>query len=94
MRLIIIPYDKFVSIDGYGIHGIDLSSIDPSVHAVQWYSAYGEIEIKDPSTGRMVANEKITSIEQFQFAIDAWIAAKEIILVEEANANTKQEETT
>jgi hypothetical protein len=89
MRLIIIPYDKFVSIDGYGIHEIDLSNIDPSVHAVQWYDTHGEIEIKDLETGRIATNVKITSIEQFQFAIDAWNAAKTEI---EQTLNNNQQE--
>jgi len=43
---------------------------------VQWYETHGEIECKDPVTGRMVANEVITSIDAFQPAIDVWQAAK------------------
>jgi len=50
--------------------------MDASVHAVQWYETHGEIEVKDPVTGRMVANEVITSIDAFQPAIDVWQAAK------------------
>jgi hypothetical protein len=46
------------------------------VHAVQWYETHGEIEVKDPATGRMIANEVITSIDAFQPAIAAWQAAK------------------
>ena len=72
MRLTIITADKFVAIDGVGFGGLDLSFIDASVHAVQWYETHGEIEVKDPATGRMVANEVITSIEAFQPAIAAW----------------------
>lgn len=76
MRLIIIPVDGYVSIDGVGFGGLDLSFMDASVHAVQWYDIHGELEVKDPVTGRMVANEVITSIAPFQPAIDAWGAAK------------------
>lgn len=76
MRVTIIPVDGFVSVDGVGFDGFDLSFIDVSVHAVQWYETHGEIEVKDPVTGRMVANEVITSINNFQPAIDAWQVVK------------------
>ena len=76
MRLIIIPVDGSVSVDGVGFSGLDLSFMDASVHAVQWYETHGEIEVKNPVTGRMVANEVITSIDAFQPAIDVWQAAK------------------
>lgn len=76
MRVTIIPIDGAVSVDGKGFGGLDLSFMDASVHAVQWYETHGEIEVKDPITGRMVANEVITSIDAFQPAIDVWEAAK------------------
>jgi hypothetical protein len=76
MRLTIIPVDGFVGIDGKGFGGLNLSFMDASVHAVQWYETHGEIERKDPITGRMVANEVITSIDAFQPVIDVWQAAK------------------
>lgn len=76
MRVTIIPIDGSVSVDGKGFGELDLSFIDASVHAVQWYETHGEIEIKDPVTGRMVANEVITSMDAFQSALDLWQAAK------------------
>lgn len=86
MRVTIIPSDGFVSIDGYGFSGLDLSGIDASVHAVQWYDTHGEIEVKDPVTKKMVANTEITSLEQFQAAINVWNAKKEKVLAAEAQA--------
>ena len=89
MRVTIIPIDGFVSIDGFGFSGLDLSSIDSSIHAVQWYENYGEIEIKDPVTNRMIENVEITSLDQFQFVIDAWNAAKtQLELIETQNKET------
>jgi hypothetical protein len=76
MRLTIVPVDGAVSVDGKGFGGLDLSFMEASVHAVQWYETHGEIERKDPITGRMVANEVITSIDAFQPVLDAWQAAK------------------
>lgn len=75
MKLTIIKSDGMVSIDGVPYFDLDLSSIPANVHAVQWNGAYGEIEHKDPVTGKMVANEEITSVDQFQAAIDAWNVA-------------------
>ena len=78
MRLTIIPFDGFVSVDGLGFSGLDLSSFDPSIHAIQWYGEFGEMEIKNPVTGKMVENREITSIEEYQNAIAAWQNAKNI----------------
>lgn len=76
MRVTIIPVDSSVSVDGVGFGGLDLSFMAPSVHAVQWYETHGDVEIKDPVTGRMVANEHITSFDAYQPAVTAWQAAK------------------
>jgi hypothetical protein len=74
MRVIIIPADGFVSIDGIGYSKINLSFIDNNIHAVQWYETKGEIERKD-SNGRIIANETIDDLTPFQTAIDAWKTA-------------------
>ena len=76
MRLTIIPADGSVGVDGVWFGGINLSFMAPSIHAVQWYDTHGEIEVKDPVTGRMVANEAITSMDAFQPAIALWQEAK------------------
>ena len=81
MRVSIIPEDGAVVKDGVGHLGLDLSFIDLSVHAVQWYGEDGEIERQD-DRGRIIANEPITSLEQFQPALDAWQVAHN------ANQNT------
>jgi hypothetical protein len=78
MRLTIIPSDGFVAVNGLGFSGLDLSSFDSSIHAIQWYGEFGEMEIKNPITGKMIENREITSIEEFQGAINAWQTAKDI----------------
>jgi hypothetical protein len=89
MRVTIVSEDGLVSIDGVGFGGLDLSFIDSSVHAVQWYGEIGEIERKDPITKRMVSNDAITSLSAFQTALDAWAVADaaEKLAVAEAKKN-------
>lgn len=74
MRLTIIPEDGLVVIDGKGYNKIDLSWIDPNYHAIQWYKDQGEIEVY--ANGKPVENRPITSIAEFQRAIDAWNKCK------------------
>jgi hypothetical protein len=76
MRLTIIRNDGFVSVNNEGLSDLDLSFMDSDIHAVQWYETEGEVERRD-NRGRIIANEEITSIEQFQPALDLWLAAKQ-----------------
>ncbi len=75
MRVTIIPEDGFVSVDGEGYNGVNLSFMEPDIHAVQWYETDGEIERKN-IRGRIVANENITDLTPYQPALDAWQVAK------------------
>ena len=77
MRMMILADDKRVAIEGEGYNGLNLSFLDPTIHAVQWYDTYGEVEHKDPATGKMTANREIQSIDEFQQAITIWQTAKE-----------------
>lgn len=77
MRVTIIPVDGFVSVDGEGYSGLDLSFVDASVHAVQWYGEFGEVEIKNPTTGKMIENREIASLDEFQQAVAVWQAKKD-----------------
>lgn len=77
MKITVIRDDNTVSIDGEG-YSVDLSSLDSSIHAIQWHDTVGEVEMKD-SRGRMIENREITSFDEFAFIIPLW---------EEAKANT------
>ena len=77
MRMMILADDKRVSIGNEGYDGLNLSFLDPTIHAVQWYGTHGEVEHKDPATGKMTANREIQSIDEFQQAIVVWQAAKD-----------------
>lgn len=79
MRLTIVADDGAVGVDGEFFSGLDLSQLDASVHAVQWYGEYGEVEYKTQlENGAFVkpANVLITDATPYQFAVDVWNTAK------------------
>ena len=90
MRIIIIPEDGFVSVDGVGFSGLDLSFMDSTIHAVQWYGDDGEVERKD-ERGRAIENESISEIKTFQNAIDKWQEEKLRQEAAEAEEKLRQE---
>ncbi|TMW77980.1 DUF4376 domain-containing protein [Thauera sp. UPWRP] len=71
MQVTIIRKDGFVSVDGRGFAGLDLSFLPADVRAVQWQNDAGEVE---RSRGQMTY---IQSLEPFRAALDAWAAAVE-----------------
>ena len=79
MRLVIIADDARVGIDGTNFDGLDMPQLDPSIHAVQWYGEYGEVEFKTKfENGQIVKpqNQIITDAAPYQWAVDVWNAAK------------------
>jgi hypothetical protein len=88
MRLIIIVEDDFVSVDGYGLFGVNLdwvpkikgeeSGITTTVHAVQWYEDHGHIELStsDP-------NIPIKKLGVFNKAVDEFNKRKSELEEEE-----------
>lgn len=80
MRVTIVPEDGFVSVDGVGFPNL-VFTIDPNIHAVQWYETYGEVEYKpvfDSSTATITkaANQSITDVTVYRNVLDVWAVAK------------------
>lgn len=73
MKATIIPSDGFVSIGGRGFHGIDMATIDPQIHAVQWDGQAGEMELVPDGNGRG-SNIIISNLDLFLNVIDQWNA--------------------
>lgn len=89
MRLVIVADDKSVGVDGEFIYPLEMPQLDVSIHAVQWYGEYGEIEFKTVfANGALTKpqNQIITDITPFQFAVDAWNTAKAEIAPAEETA--------
>jgi hypothetical protein len=68
-KITIIADDGVVGVDGV-FRAVDLSALDPNIHAVQWDGAKGHVEFKDHSPAT-----KLSDISQYQAFIDAWAAA-------------------
>lgn len=81
MKITIIIPDGTVSINGEG-YSIDVSPAPARLHAVQWYETWGEEEWGD-GQGRIIRNQEISSYSDYQWAIDAWNAAKAAAQAEE-----------
>ena len=75
MRITVIANDGMVSIDGKIFDQLDLSALDSTIHAIQWYDTEGEVEIVD-NRGRHIENRPITSFDEYSFVIPLWEAAK------------------
>lgn len=80
MQVTIVKSDGFVSVDGVGHSGIDLSWMPGDVLAVQWSNNSGEVE-RALTDGSMrpgsIYVQYITSLAEYQPALDAWAAAEE-----------------
>lgn len=81
MRLTIVPIDQLVIIDGVCVSGIDMSTIDDNIHAVQWYGSHGEVEFKPQKIDGSLhhfkpENKLIDDISKYQKVIEQWDAAQ------------------
>jgi len=72
VRATIIPSDMFCSVDGVGFSGFDMASVATNVHAVQWFGTWGEEEIVDLETGRIIRNETIRNLEDYQAVLASY----------------------
>ena len=95
MRLIIIPEDTMISIDGEPITGCDMSwvpefvgditGVSQKVHAVQWYDDHGEIELVTRDS-----NIEITELGVFEQAVSIHAEKKAILEAEAAEAEAEK----
>lgn len=75
MRITIVADDNLVIVDGVSAYGVDLSGLDPTVHAVQWDGARGDIEYRsDPDTGDRKMNFCIVDETPYLIYVDRYNA--------------------
>ena len=89
MRLTIISDDQVVSKDGISYGQLDMTQLPSTIHAVQWYDTWGEVEYKPViANGQKTIpqNTIIDSISDYQWAIDAWQTAHDEALAAQAAA--------
>jgi hypothetical protein len=72
MRVIIVPADGVVVVNGEARGPFDLSNIPSNVHAVQWYETWGEVELADPTNAHVRSNVRIDDLSPYLSAVEAW----------------------
>jgi hypothetical protein len=80
MKLVIIADDARVCVDSVCYDELSMGALDPTIHAVQWNGLYGEVEYKSVFENGQITkpqNQVITSIDSYQWAVDAWNITKE-----------------
>jgi hypothetical protein len=75
MRVTIVSCGSKVLVDGL-VRTIDMTGIDPQIHAIQWHDTLGEIEfVYDFFTNSQRPNVRFTDLSPYQVFIDRWTAA-------------------
>lgn len=74
MMITIIPADQVVLVNAIPARGISMSNIPNNVHAIQWNGESGHLELKDPTTGQMISNTPISSVDAYLPQITQWIS--------------------
>lgn len=78
MKVTIINTDKLVGVNSEFYKVVDLN-IDSSIHAIQWYETWGEIEYQSVIENNKLikpANTFIDSFSEFEIVINQWQLAK------------------
>jgi hypothetical protein len=65
MKLVIIPVDGAVYVDGLSYSNLDLSIAPSNVHALQWNNNKGWIEFVDNDDGTKPQNQAITELPEW-----------------------------
>lgn len=68
-RITIVPSDDTVIVDGEA-RQINMTGIDPTIHAVQWFGDDGEVEFNDGTPHRTIVN-----LAPYQVFITRWTDA-------------------
>lgn len=77
MKLVIIPVDGAVYVDGMSYSDLDLSMCPPDVHALQWKDTSGWIEFIDNPDGTKPQNKPITELPSWALeAKNTWDKVK------------------
>lgn len=74
--LTIVSNDSLVIVDGIALK-VDLSGIDPLIHAVQWKNDKGHVEWKEHDLdGNRQHDTKIIDVTPYQVFVDRWTVVK------------------
>lgn len=77
MKLVIIPVDGAVYVDGVSYSSLNLSMCPSNVHALQWKDTAGWVEFVDNIDGTKPQNQTITELPSWALeAKNIWDSAK------------------
>lgn len=62
--------------NGMFYNDVVIEGVDPTIHAIQWRENTGDVERRDVVTGKITANEDITSLSSFPFIETGWDSAR------------------
>jgi hypothetical protein len=68
-QITIVPIDQVVVLSGAAASGVDMASVDPEIHAVQFNTELGKgtVEFKtNPETGATRPQEQITNVDPWE----------------------------
>lgn len=88
MKITVIKQDGFVSVDGIGYSGLDLSALNSmgmlgaTVRAIQWYETFGDVEFGNEQD-QVVANFRIQDFSPFNWVLEAFTLHKVNVLAEQ-----------
>jgi hypothetical protein len=70
MRISVVVDDAKVIVDGEA-RTVDVSDLEPGIHAIQWDGADGDVEYGKPRR----ENVALADFAPYQFLLDRWVAA-------------------
>jgi hypothetical protein len=68
-QITIVPIDQVVVLSGAAAFGVDMASVDPEIHAIQFNTEFGKgtVEFKrNPETGTTKPQEQITNVDPWE----------------------------
>lgn len=74
----IIVGDRSIVHDGFAVHEVDMSAIDPAINAIQYYPDINRVDIEyhESETGIKPPNVETSDVSSFQHLLDVWANEK------------------
>lgn len=91
MKVTIIPADGFVSVNGEGYHGFDLSAFGASVNAIHWDGDKGVIELVDDQN-KAAGQQPLATFDKYNHIVAQWGQKRDAVAAQKAAERLEAEE--